>query len=484
MKQQAALAAVVIGLAACGLRAQAQPVLDGNAGPGDGYVSLSIQNTQTDFGDNNSADPIATANGGSELDQIFGQIKNNRLYMVFAGNLETNFNKLEVFIDSDSGAPSPGGVNIIDGASLPVEVDAFCCGGFGSGVGALQQVGVDGLAFDEGFTADYYLTFSNGRENVGEEGNDRIEFWAINAHYADLTQGTDGDVVSAGIQLAHRGLPQVLRSPLQSDFNDSTTVDSADYIILQRGTNQFDGTTTFATKQDGDANDDDLVDGDDVVEFESQFNTHPGLTDFPFFPSADGISSDDLLGPALPGLAQGQLIDKNYALGPGGATNNSGAGLIAPEVEFVLPVDTVNDPDNDRNHRNFENTVGIELAFDNSNVDGVEGGSGQTTGNPQDVTTGLEFSIPLSAIGNPTGDILVTAFINGGLHDFSSNQYSGDGVLQGNFGTLPPDLANELDGPGTQFVTISQSAVSGVPEPTALLLLATAGCTGVLRRRR
>ena len=49
------------------------------------------------------------------------------------------------------------------------------------------------------------------------------------------------------------------------------------------------------------------------------------------------------------------------------------------------------------------------------------------TDDPQNVTTGLEFSIPLSQIGNPTGNIKLTAFVNGGGHNYSSNQVFGGG---------------------------------------------------------
>jgi hypothetical protein len=44
-------------------------------------------------------------------------------------------------------------------------------------------------------------------------------------------------------------------------------------------------------------------------------------------------------------------------------------------------------------------------------------------GNPGAVQTGMELVVPLAAIGNPSvGSIKITAFINGGGHDFVSNQ--------------------------------------------------------------
>jgi hypothetical protein len=444
--------------------ASAVPVMDGSASGSDGYgTALSVQNTQTQFGDNNGGDLVATANGGSEIDQVFGVVANGRLYVTITGNLEKNFNKLEVFIDSVS-----GGVNEVIGSQLPAAVDAFCCGGLGTTDGALQRQ--DGLIFDANFNADRFLTFSHGGENVGGRG-----FWAISAHYADLTQGTSGSVVRAGMQLAPLGMPNVLRGPLGPDFNSDFDVDGQDFLTWQRGF----GTGT--TKPEGDADGSGTVDGLDLAQWQDRYGTDRNLTDFPFNPFIGGPSTTSLIGPALPGLSPGQLIDQNYAMGAGGCSadgSDGGAGCVAPELEFVLPVDS-DDPTNTKNHRDFNNTIGLEMAFNNSNVAGVEGGSGAiVTGDPQNVITGLEFSIPLSALGNPTGDIKLLAYVNGTGHDFSSNQYSGTGILQGNFGSLFPDL--EAEAAGEQFVTIPNGALdlTAVPEPSTFVMigLAAAGC--------
>jgi subtilisin-like proprotein convertase family protein/nitrous oxidase accessory protein NosD len=74
--------------------------VDGTAEAGYG-TALAVQNTQTGYGDSNTAN-VQTANG-SEIDQVFGFICNNTLYVTLSGNLESNGNKVVVFVDSAAG---------------------------------------------------------------------------------------------------------------------------------------------------------------------------------------------------------------------------------------------------------------------------------------------------------------------------------------------------------------------------------------------
>ncbi|GAB4188288.1 MAG: hypothetical protein Kow00105_02940 [Phycisphaeraceae bacterium] len=362
--------ALTLAMVAAG-PASAQIVVDGTADANYG-PALSIQNTDSHFGNSTDPDPRTSA-GGSELDQVFGTVDNGFLYLMFAGNLENNFNKLEIFIDSVA-----GGMNTIDGANVPAAVDAFCCGGFGTTDGALQRM--SGMTFDAGFEADYYVTISNGTESTG--GALGVSGWIATAHYAELNNGPTGANVRVG-----------------------------------------------------------------------------GVLD-PFGDELDGTG-------ASRGLPLGTIIDQNNNLWPvNGPTD-------IPLHEFFEPWDALADPNNDLNHRDMENTIGMLMAVNNSNTAGVNFcgdslncGAG-TTGDPQNVLTGFEIALPLAAIGNPTGDIKVTAFINGGGHDFASNQFSGDGILDVNLGsgdgTWTGNLAN-LDlstVAGNQYVTISQGGLVG-----------------------
>jgi hypothetical protein len=166
MKRYYALLAAIF--LACFETASAQPIIDGSLGSDAYGTSLSVQNTDTAFGNATFQPDPVNSGGGSEIDQVFGAISGGRLNVLIAGNLEMNFNKLMVFIDSGA-----GGVNQLVGANLPTQFDPFCgrCGGGfpspkGNGNasdGGLQNM--NGLTFDAGFTADYALAFTHGHEN-------------------------------------------------------------------------------------------------------------------------------------------------------------------------------------------------------------------------------------------------------------------------------------------------------------------------------
>ncbi|MEN1679157.1 MAG: hypothetical protein AAGJ46_06160 [Planctomycetota bacterium] len=486
--------------------ATAQPVLNGTVAGDESFygAALSIQDTRTGFGDNTDDDLILTS-GGSEINQVFATVSGDRLYVMIAGNLEQNFNKMNVFIDSQS-----GGVTSIDGSTLPVGVDGFCCGQSDPTVpitdGALQRM--DGLTFDTDFSADYFLAFSNGTENVNGRGDGDPDeavqnFWAVSAHYAELGEGTTGDVVAAGIQLAPQGLPQVLRNPM--DYNRDGVVNLPDYTVWRDSLGQ----TGDSLPADG--NGDGVVDDTDFTNWKNNFGTDASLSGPEFLASGDFASSAQVAaGVTLPGLAQGQLIDSTYALGDGGCLDNEGNGCVAEELEFVLEP-AADELNNESNHRLFTNTIDLELAFDNSNVEGVEGRGNDALPsefpigpeeNPGEVETGLEFSIPLSAIGDPTGDIKLAVLINNGGFDYLSNQLAFDssdpnatGVLEINLGgdgiggftgdLSGVDFSNEIFFPGDQFVTVVQGmgAATATPEPGTLACLALAA-TALPRRRR
>jgi hypothetical protein len=471
--------------------AQTPPVIDGTADNSYG-APLSTQNTNTQFGNATSGDPI-NGGGGSEINRIFARVSNGRLYVLMAGNLETNFNKLEVFIDSEA-----GGSNTITGSALPGGVDGFCCGGFPppdgnntDNFGALQRM--QGLTFDADFAADHYLTFTHGFENALDPG---LGFYAASAHYADLTDGTSGRAGALGMQLAQRGLPQVLRGTT-ADVDVDGDADGNDFLIIQRNMGST-GLNQGTSRLSGDATGDGNVDAADLALWQAAYGFSNATATFGanyFAPQNSNVDdSNVLLGPALPGLTQGDLIDKTYAFGPGGATDNAGTGAVTRELEFVLP--PIAGTTNAASHRNMDNIVDLQMAIDNSNVGGVSGAGPYTDPTTEDlsqVITGIEFSIPLSEIGNPTGDVKLFFFVNGGGHDYASNQFSGQGILDGNlggngFGGFTGDLSgvNMNDFEGNQYVTVTQGGgLAAVPEPAgAVLVFAAVVGLAAARRRR
>jgi hypothetical protein len=138
----AACAAVVV-VGATGA-ASAAVTVDGSRDVDYG-PAIVVQQNPTGFGDSNLGQ-VGFANG-SELDAAYGVVQNGRLHLFFAGNLETNFNKLEIFIDSGA-----GGMNRL----MPIPNNQ---GGFNR----MADEGTgNGLTFDTGFAADHWISVTSG----------------------------------------------------------------------------------------------------------------------------------------------------------------------------------------------------------------------------------------------------------------------------------------------------------------------------------
>jgi len=161
--------------------ALAQPIVDGTIA-GDGYGSaISVQAVETQFGDT-----------ASELDAAYCSSDGVRLYLALTGNLEGNFNKLEIFIDSKA-----GGENTLSG--LP--------GNDGTGVMA-------GFAFDAAFAADYHITVRRGSFGGDRFDLDFAELGTPNfSSYGDVFLGTQ-----EGAGVTGTGLNTL---PIEVGFDDS-----------------------------------------------------------------------------------------------------------------------------------------------------------------------------------------------------------------------------------------------------------------------
>ena len=98
------------------------------------------------------------------------------------------------------------------------------------------------------------------------------------------------------------------------------------------------------------------------------------------------------------------------------------------------------------------NSHGIQLAVDNSNRAGV--GEGCGSGSGAGAQTGIELAIPLEAIGSPTGEVRICAFLSNASWSLISNQVLG--AVQP--GSCPLGFASAVDFsalPGAQYFVVS-----------------------------
>jgi hypothetical protein len=113
--------------------------IDGKDFDLDYGASIWAQNIGTQFGNNNDAS-VEFANG-SEINALYARIQGGKLLLGVAGNVETNFNKLNLALDIKA-----GGQNTLSG---------------------LPNLGnLDGLTFDNGFDADVVLSYTGGNAPV------------------------------------------------------------------------------------------------------------------------------------------------------------------------------------------------------------------------------------------------------------------------------------------------------------------------------
>lgn len=141
--------AILGGLAVAGASLATPPVVDGYLDAVYG-PPVALNDTQTQFGDNTAdISPWAT---GSEINAIYAYRDFDALYLFIPGNLETNYNKLDIFIDRGYGV---GQNRLLFGQS---DVN----------FGALKRMAEDpegagnGLTFDPNFAPDWWFTVSNG----------------------------------------------------------------------------------------------------------------------------------------------------------------------------------------------------------------------------------------------------------------------------------------------------------------------------------
>ena len=99
--------------------------------------------------------------------------------------------------------------------------------------------------------------------------------------------------------------------------------------------------------------------------------------------------------------------------------------------------------------------VGVLVTINNLNTGGVNGGCGAASG--AGVTTGVEWAIPMSLLGNTTGCLKISAFINGGGHDYLANQVA-DPLPPGTCNLGEPHVVDFSQIAGNQYFQICDQA--------------------------
>jgi hypothetical protein len=115
---------------------------------------------------------------------------------MLTGNIEANFNKLEIFIDSKA-----GGQSVFDS----------------SGNDNAQRM--DGLAFDAGFTADYHIIFRRGNDS----GNDKVDLDFANLG-AQSASGYFDIMTGGGLDGTGSTGTGVNASPISVGYDNSNTL--------------------------------------------------------------------------------------------------------------------------------------------------------------------------------------------------------------------------------------------------------------------
>jgi len=124
--------------------------------------AIAVQANPTAFGTSSGSTP--TYAGGSELDAGYGVVENSTLYIFLAGDLQTNNNKLDIFIQA-----GPGGTNTL-GSITPND------GNFSN---------MTGMKFDPGFAPTTWLSLGSGGTSLYVD-------------YANLVAGTGAYAGSNG----------------------------------------------------------------------------------------------------------------------------------------------------------------------------------------------------------------------------------------------------------------------------------------------
>lgn len=446
-----------------------------------------LQGNFTGFG--NAEHGTCDLGGGSEIDAIYAMSDGVNLYVFVAGNVEANWNGLDLFLDSVNGS----GQNTLSASNPNINGDKLNV--------------MAGLTFDPSFTANYYITLDGGDDGGGNV--------ILNAHFADLDMSDgfflgegaycdlggnlangDGGAPAASATIDNSNTVGVNGSPSveipSRDFAVGSELDGL-YGYVDSGNNRLNilltgnMETTWNKLElffDVAAGGQNVLRGDNVdISFNGLNRMGEGGNGFAEPPALGltfdaGFEADYWINfnngstpvqnwiDAATLRTDGPIEDFNgnhldYGAYDGGEkTTNDPINTDGPRLDIQdgfasnvycnygprLAGQTLqNDPFNPIGTPEL-----ILVAIDNSNIGGV---TGDAVGNPAEVTTGIEISINLDELGWDLGsEIRIAGFIANDSHSFVSNQVLG--------GLPGPDQLGEVANldlsliSGDQFVVI------------------------------
>ncbi len=474
------------------------PVVDGTLDASYGAAKF-IQSVRTGYGDNTNATGGAN---GSEIDAVYATVKDGVLYVMITGNLNSDFTKLSLFVDSIA-----GGQSTLAADNPDVDFNGLNRLGGPAAEGA-------GVTFDTGFTADYWLGVTNGgtptlyanyarlRPSAGDPG----EGYYMGSHDvgvgATLGGGNNPNNISVEINNSNiAGVPATCPPPTgtvdfaagsEIDGVYATAVGSRLYVLvtgnLQTNFNKLDlffdvDSTTSAAGQNTMRNNNVDIDFNGLNRYGSGAEG-TGLT----FDS--GFTADYWVGATNGGGGAGNtqmysnaavlrtdgpirnFNDENldYGAYDGGprASNNpidyagtrldiqTGgiANLFCNYAPRSAQLEVFNVP------TPIVNTDALRMSLDNSNVLGVTGTTSSDAA-ARAVSTGWEYEFRLDELGwDHSSPIRLAGWITDGGHGYMSNQV---------IGGLPAGAANMAEVraidfnavAGTQYITLNVSPCAG-----------------------
>ena len=471
--------------------------LDGGVGGGS-YQRVFLQTNYTAFGDMTAGtvDGSGLGGGGSEIDAVYIAKDATHLYIFVAGNLETNGNAMDIYLDTGAGGSSTLGT--------------------ASGSGGFIPGGQAGQVFDDGFTANYLVSVdtSDADGDPGTINTPRVHFGNLSSEIflagnvpgygaagAGTATGGDAGAPSIGLGLDNSNIAGVLGqqaspTPIAPDAdwaygselnNVRSYIDTTNnrlYVFI--GANMevnYNKLQLFIDSQPGGQNvlRDDNVDisfnglnGSAGIAFDAGFEADYWLN---INNGVDGGTNElQRFTDAAVLRTNGANIDPFFGVITDYGGFDGGDAATTPVLLFAGPRLDIQDGSFGSLFANYgprltaDNPASpidglINVAINNSNVGGVTGDSADPAA-VRAVNTGIEISIDLDELGwDGQQDILLAGWIANGGFDFISNQVVG-GLPDGSANLGPRDSdgdgVNDLDFSqiaGDQFVNLSQPPV-------------------------